>query len=387
MKIRESIHYELGEEQRAIKDTVQRFASIYLRPINREIGEDKTLWQDCIREMASLGILSVRIPHEYGGIGGDYITQISVIEEIALVSISIALATFCAHGVAQDAILKWGTKPQKELYLPLMCKGETLGAHTLNNLWERSETANIKFERSEHKTGWLLNGRSNAVLNASFADVFVVFSQGKEDTNLPFAFLIDRKRQGVKIDEPKAKPALYASGMGTLSFDDCFVNKEEALGTAKERSAMLSSISSIFRVYLSAVYIGLAQACLQVGVDYSKKREAFGRAICNYQAIQGLIADSSMEIELARTFLYRTGDTMSKEIPFEGQAMTIKRYSSELMVRIAENMFQIHGGYGFSDEFAIGHYMRDAAAASIIGGTLMLYREKAAQNILGLAEE
>ena len=381
MELEQTEFFEMGEEQVMFRNMAREFAIRHIKPIEQDIDRDKKLPKDCINQMASLGLLGITLPQEYGGLGADHISQIVVAEEIARASISIAIPVFYSHSTVASTICDWGNDSRKHEYLPAMCKGEILACHTLGEPYGHYEATDIRADNMTEPDKWSLNGIKKFVLNGTASRLALVFANNIHNRGV-LAFLADAEKCNFSTEEIPVKTALRGSNMAKLGFRDCFIDQQSVLGSTDQGSEIMATVRSNAWLNLSAAYVGLAQACIDAGIDYAQKREAFGKVISNYQAIQNLIADSYIKIQLARSFLYRVCDLKDKGRPFTREALLAKCYTSEMVEIIAENTFQIHGGYGYLHDFPVARFLRDAAGASIIGGSPLWQKVEIARHLL-----
>lgn len=371
------MNFDLTEEQAMIRAAAKDFAEKEIAPVAREINRNKIFPLDIIKKMGKLGFLGLILPTKYGGGGVDYISYCVFLEEIARVDMGItatasAHMSLCAHSIEQ-----WGTEEQKQKYLPRLCSGETLGFLASTEPDAGSDVAGIKTMATPQGDGWLLNGNKMWITNGSYGGVGIVIAQTQKDGGSRglTAFLIEKDTPGFTATAIHNKLGLHSSDTAELAFDNCRIPKDNLLGPVGKGMSVALSAFDCARLGVAARSVGGSQACIDACVSYSQNRKQFGKPIGSFQLVQELIADMTVETEAARLLTYRAATIKDTT----GEAATIetsmaKYYASEVVQRVAHNAIQIHGSYGYSDEYPIERIWRDARIGSILEGTSQVHK-------------
>ena len=371
------MNFELNEEQAMIRAAAKDFAEKEIAPVAKEINRNKIFPLDIIKKMGKLGFLGLILPTRYGGGGASYVSYCVMLEEIAHADVGTA-ATASAHmSLCAHSIDHWGTEEQKQKYLPRLCSGEMLGFLATTEPDAGSDVAGIQTSATLQGDAWLLNGNKMWITNACYAGVGIVVAQTQKGSGSKglTAFLIEKNTPGFTATEIHNKLGLHSSNTAELAFDNCRILKDNLLGPIGKGMSVALSAFDCARLGVAARSVGAAQACVDACVSYSQNRKQFGKPIGNFQLVQELIADMTVETEAARLLTYRAA-TMKDTT---GEAATIetsmaKYYASEVAQRAAHNAIQIHGSYGYSDEYPIERIWRDVRIGSILEGTSQVHK-------------
>jgi butyryl-CoA dehydrogenase len=371
------MNFDLTEEQAMIRAAAKDFAEKEIAPIAREINRNKIFPLDIIKKMGKLGFLGLILPTKYGGGGVDYISYCVFLEEIARVDMGIT-ATASAHmSLCAHSIEGWGTEEQKQKYLPRLCSGEMLGFLASTEPDAGSDVAGIKTFATLQGNEWILNGNKMWITNGSYGGVGIVIAQTQKDGGSRglTAFLVEKGTPGFSSKGIHNKLGLHSSDTAELAFDNCRIPKENLLGPVGKGMNVALSAFDCARLGVAARSVGAAQACVDACVSYAQSRKQFGKPIGNFQLVQELIADMQVETDAARLLTYRAATIKDTT----GEAATIetsmaKYYASEVVQRAANNAIQIHGSYGYSDEYPIERIWRDARIGSILEGTSQVHK-------------
>jgi butyryl-CoA dehydrogenase len=371
------MNFDLTEEQAMIRAAAKDFAEKEIAPIAREINRNKIFPLDIIKKMGKLGFLGLILPTKYGGGGVDYISYCVFLEEIARVDMGIT-ATASAHmSLCAHSIEGWGTEEQKQKYLPRLCSGEMLGFLASTEPDAGSDVAGIKTFATLQGNEWILNGNKMWITNGSYGGVGIVIAQTQKDGGSRglTAFLVEKGTPGFSSKGIHNKLGLHSSDTAELAFDNCRIPKDNLLGTVGKGMSVALSAFDCARLGVAARSVGAAQACIDACVAYSQSRKQFGKPIGSFQLMQELIADMTVETEAARLLTYRAATIKDTT----GEAATIetsmaKYYASEVVQRVAHNAIQIHGSYGYSDEYPMERIWRDARIGSILEGTSQVHK-------------
>jgi len=337
--------------------------------------------------MAGFGLLSLQIPEEYGGAGLDTISASIAIEEIGRVCGSTALSISAHNGLGCGPIVNWGTKAQKEKYLPKLMSGTALGSLALtepnagSDLAGGAQTSAI---RDWDTDGWIINGTKAWITNASFAPTINTLTRTDSSTGTRgfSMLLVDTDSPGLTIHAPEKKMGLKGSPTHMISYDGVQVDADAVLGEEGRGFHQTMQTLDSGRISIGALSVGLAQGAFEEAVRYAQQRRAFGKAISEHQAIQWMIADAALEIEAARTMVYKAAWMKDAGKDFGKMAAMAKLFASEVAERVCKNAIQIHGSYGYSREFPVERMYRDQRLMSIGEGTSEIQRMVIARRVL-----
>lgn len=376
--------FELTEDQRLLKEMVKDFSQKEIAPQVKSLEENKEFPDEILAKLGELGILGMTIPSEYGGSKTDYLSAMLALEEISKVSSSVAVIVSVHCGLFCHAILEFGTDEQKRKYLPKAAKGEIIGAFSLTEPGAGSDATNLKTKAEKRDGLYLLNGTKAWVTTGNDALAMILFTAAGADSNKRKlnAFIVEKGFPGFKISKIEEKLGLHSSPTAEVLLEDCQVPLENLLGEEGNGTAIALSSLDGSRIGIAAQSVGLAERALQEAVQYAKQREAFGKKITEFQAIQFMIADISTSIEAARLLTYKAAVLKDRGKPFSKEAAMAKLFASEAANKIVYQALQIHGGYGYSKEFFIEQLYRDARVLSIYEGTSEIQRLVISRHLL-----
>ncbi|MBI4738688.1 acyl-CoA dehydrogenase [Candidatus Woesearchaeota archaeon] len=393
----------LTEEQKIIQQTVREFAREVVAPKAREIDKSKEFPVDTIRQMAKLSLMGIPFPDKYGGAGADKLSYIIAVEELARAcgSTSITLAAHTSLGC--NPIYMFGTDDQKKKFLTPLAQGDKVGGLGITEPEAGSDVHGIKTAAQPSKNGYVLNGAKMFITNANVGDTFVVAAkdpsfvptrsvgttEGKPSSNkyTPISlFIVERGYKGFSNGKSEDKMGLRASDTGELVFQDCFVPGENLLGKRGDGFKYLMQTLDGGRISIGALALGLAQGAMDKSVAYSKERKQFGKPICDFQAVQNMIADMAVETEAARHLVYDAARLYEAGLPFAKESAMAKLFASETAMRVTRNAIQILGGYGYMNEYEVERYYRDAKLCEIGEGTSEIQRIVIARQVIGTTD-
>jgi alkylation response protein AidB-like acyl-CoA dehydrogenase len=367
------VNFDLSDDHRLLQETVRDFARNEVAPVAEELDREKRFPYELVGKLGELGLMGIPFPEEYGGAGGDSLAYTLAVEELARIDSSVAI-TMCAHtSLGTQPIYLFGSEEQKQTYMPDLCAGRRVGAFGLTEPEAGSDAGNTK-TRAELEDGeWVVNGAKQFITNAGTdisAQVVITAVTGRSDDGTEISNLIVRNgTPGYEQGEPYRKMGWNASDTRPLTFTDCRVPEENLLGPRGAGFKQFLHILDVGRIGVAAMGIGLAQGALDEALKYAKERRAFGRPISKFQAIQGKLADISTEIEAARLLTYKAAYLKDQGRPFSLTAAQAKLKSGRLAVRASEEAVQIHGGYGYIEEYPVCRFYRDAKILTIGEGT------------------
>jgi len=369
----------LSDEQESLRKTVEQFARTVVAPKAEHYDEAGEFPYDVVAGMAEMGLFGLPFPEEHGGMGGDYFALCLAIEELARADSSVAITLEAGVSLGAMPIYRFGTEEQKREWLPRMCAGQILGAFGLTEPGGGSDAGATR-TRAELRDGeWVING-SKAFITNSGTDITELVTVtavtgetagGKKEIS---SILVPVPRAGFSASKKYSKVGWHASDTRELAFADCRVPAENLLGERGRGYANFLQILDEGRIAISALAVGLSQACVDESVTYAKQREAFGRSIGANQAIAFKIADMELRTHTARLAYYDAAAKMLRGEPFKKEAAIAKLYSSECAVTNAREATQIHGGYGFINEYPVARHWRDSKILEIGEGTSEVQR-------------
>ena len=375
---------ELNEQQKMIQKMVREFAEKEIAPIAAELDKKEEYPTKTLEKMAKLGLLGIIIPTEYGGAGLDTISYATVIEEISRKCASTGVITSVHSSLVSWPIMHFGTDEQKKKYLPILAKGEEIGAFAGTEPNAGSDLGAMQTTAKLKGNNYIINGDKCFITSGDKAGIFIVFavtdkSAGPKGIS---AFIVENTVKGFKVGSIYDKMGINANHVTELIFEDMEVPKENLLG--KEGDGFKIALSALDggRIGIAAQAVGIAQAALDESIEYSKQRQQFGRPIAKFQAIQWMIADMATHIEAARYLVYNAsykkdlGERISKE------AAMAKLFASETAMDVVIKAVQIHGGYGYTKEYTVERLFRDAKITEIYEGTSEVQRMVIAGSLL-----
>ena len=363
------MHFDLPDETRLLQRTVREFAEGEVAPVAEELDRTKAFPYDIVREMGELGWMGIPFPEEVGGAGGTSLQYAIAVEELTRVDSSVAI-TLCAHtSLGTQPIYLFGTDEQKERYLPELCAGRKLGAFGLTEPEAGSDAGNARTRARRDDGDWVIDGAKQFITNAGTeisGHVALTARTGDDEIS---AFLVANGTPGYEQGEPYRKMGWNASDTRPLTFDGCRVPEEHLLGPRGNGFKQFLTILDIGRIGVAAMGVGLAQGAFDQALAYAKERRAFGQPIAKFQAIQGKLADMATEIEAARLLTYKAARLKDAGRSFTLTAAQAKLKTGRLAVRCSEEAVQIHGGYGYIEEYPVCRFYRDAKILTIGEGT------------------
>lgn len=379
------MEFELNEEQKLYRRAVHDFCAAELKPYAAEVDQTGELHWDAIRKMPQLGLTGLQVPEEYGGAGLDSVSAAIAIEEIGWACGSTGLSMAAHNGLCCFPIKQWGTQAQKEKYLPRLTSGEVLGALALTEPNAGSDLGNgVKTAAVKEGDSWIIDGAKAWITNPKFAPVVITLCRtDKQAGTHGFSMILaEPETPGMDIRPPEKKMGLKGSPTQQIIYDNCRVPLDHLLGTEGRGFHQTMETLDGGRISIGALSIGLAQAAFEEAVRYARQREAFGQKISNFQAIQWMIADAALEIDAARLLVYRAAWLKENGKPFTKEAAMAKLFASEIAEKVCHNAIQIHGSYGYSQEFAVERIYRDQRLMTIGEGTSQILRMVIARRVL-----
>ncbi len=380
--------FSLSDEQMEIQKTARAFAEEVIKPRAEEMDRTGEFPYDIIRQMGALGLLGLPFPEQYGGAGADYLAYCLAMEEIGRGDASVGITMEAHVSLGASPFYLFGTEEQKQRYLVPLAQGKQLWAFGLTEPGAGSDSGSTQTRADLRDGRWHINGAKMFITNAGTemtGGVTIAAATGKrpdgrsEVTNI----IVPKGTPGYIIGKPLKKMGWRASDTRPLSFEDCQAPEENMLGKRGEGFHQFMQILDSGRVAIAALSVGLAQACLDESLKYAEERQQFGRPIGTFQAIQFKLADMAMEIELARLMYYKAAWLHVQGRTYTKEAAMAKLFASETAKRAADQAVQIHGGYGFMDEYPVSRYYRNVKAHEIGEGTSEVQRMLIAKQLTG----
>ncbi|MEZ5074521.1 MAG: acyl-CoA dehydrogenase family protein [Solirubrobacterales bacterium] len=361
--------FELSDEQRLLRDTVRDFARNEVAPVAAELDATKSFPYELVAKLGALGLMGIPFAAEYGGGGADTLSYALAVEELARVDSSVAI-TLAAHtSLGTMPIHLWGDEAQRQEWLPQLCSGRRLAAFGLTEPEAGSDAGNTRTRAVLDGDEWVIDGAKQFITNSGTeisGCVTITARTGEDEIS---NIIVPNGTPGYEVGEPYRKMGWNASDTRPLSFAGCRVPEANLLGRRGQGFKQFLQILDGGRIGVAAMGLGLAQGALDEAIAYAKERRAFGRPISRFQAIQGKIADVATEIEAARLLTYRAAVLKDRGEPFTLTAAQAKLKTGRLAVRAAEEAVQIHGGYGYIEEYPVCRFYRDAKILTIGEGT------------------
>jgi butyryl-CoA dehydrogenase len=377
------MNFDLSNEQEAIRDTCRDFASEVVAPAAEDLDRNHKFGYDIVRQMAELGLFGLPFSEEYGGAGADHLSLCLAIEEISRADAGVGITLEAAVCLGASPIYEFGTPKQKSDLLPDLLAGRKLWSFGLTEPEAGSDAGATKTRAVARNGTWVINGSKQFITNCGTdisAGVTITALTGKPNGESEIsAFLVPTGTPGYHVHESYRKLGWHSSDTHPLSFDGCEVAAENMLGPRGGGYRQFLHTLTGGRIAIAALSVGVAQACLDASLAYAKERRTFGQPISKHQAIQFKLADMAMETELARTMVYRAAVAYSNAGPKTTDEVRMlaamsKLYASETSKRAADNAVQIHGGYGFIEDYPVARYWRDVKINEIGEGTSEVQR-------------
>jgi alkylation response protein AidB-like acyl-CoA dehydrogenase len=372
------MNMEIGmvDNLKLIEETARDFAERYIRPHVMEWDEEQYLPVDLFRKMGEFGFMGVLVPEEYGGTGLGYQEYITIIEEIAKVCGSIGLSVAAHNSLCTNHILQFGSEEQKRKYLPKLASGEWLGAWGLTEPNTGSDAGRMKCVAEKDGDHYVINGAKNFITHGKSGQVAVVIVRTGEllDSHGMTAFIIERGTPGFSTGKKENKLGMRASETAELIFSDCRVHKSQIIGEVGEGFVQSMKILDGGRISIAALSLGIAKGAFNASLQYAQERKQFGKPIVAFQGISFKLADMATRIEAAELLTRKAGELKDREEYSTKLSAMAKLYASEAAVDVANDAVQIHGGYGYTKDFPVEKYYRDAKLCTIGEGTSEIQR-------------
>jgi alkylation response protein AidB-like acyl-CoA dehydrogenase len=368
-----SVNFDLSDEQALLRDTVRDFARQEVAPVAEELDRTKSFPYEIVAKLGGLGLMGIPFPEEYGGGGGDTLSYVLAVEELARIDSSVCI-TMAAHtSLGTMPIHLWGSAEQKQEWMPSLCSGERLASFGLTEPEAGSDAGNVRTTAKLEDGEWVINGAKQFITNSGTeisGCVAITAVTGEADGRKEISnIIVPTGTPGYEVGTAYRKMGWNASDTRPLSFEECRVPESNLLGRRGEGFKNFLHILDGGRIGVAAMGVGLAQGALDEAISYAKERRAFGQPISKFQSIQAKIADLSAQIEAARLLTWRAALEKDAGQSFTLTAAQAKLITGRLAVRATEEAVQIHGGYGFIEEYPVCRFYRDAKILTIGEGT------------------
>ncbi|MEO5989494.1 MAG: acyl-CoA dehydrogenase [Candidatus Eisenbacteria bacterium] len=380
----EGLSFDLPEEAQSVREMVRDFAESEIRPIAAHIDETHEFPAENTKKMAELGLLGMFVPEEYGGAGMTYLSYVVAIEELSRVCASHGVIASVNNSLVCYPLLAYANEAQKQKYLVPLAKGERLGAYCLTEPNAGSNAANQQTTAVLDGDHYVLNGSKVFITNAGPADVLITYaatdrSLGPKGIS---AFIVDADTPGVKKGKKEQKLGIHASDTREIHYENARVHKDNLFGDVNKGYTVALATLGGGRIGIAAQALGIAQASVEASVRYANERHQFDRKIGEFDAIRHMLADSAVELDVARLLVYQAAWLRDQGRPHAKEASLAKWHASEAATKCANWAIQVHGGYGYLSEFHVERYWRDARICEIYEGTTEVQKMVVAAQVL-----
>ncbi|MGR4884507.1 acyl-CoA dehydrogenase family protein [Streptomyces sp. LARHCF249] len=370
------MNLELSEEQSAVRRLAREFTEREVAPYAAAWDRAESVDRGIVKKLGALGFLGLTVPEEYGGSGGDHLAYVLVTEELGRGDSAVRGIVSVSLGLVAKTIAAWGSEEQKHAWLPRLCSGDALGCFGLTEPGTGSDAGSLTTRAVREGDAYVLTGSKMFITNGTWADVVLLFARtGDEPGHRGVsAFLVPTDTPGLTRREIHGKLGLRGQATAELALDGVRVPASALLGPEGKGFSVAMSALAKGRMSVAAGCVGIAQAALDAAVSYAAQREQFGKPIAQHQLVQELIADISVDVDAARLLTWRVADLIDRGQPFATESSTAKLFASEAAVRAASNALQVHGGYGYIDEYPAGKLLRDARVMTLYEGTSQIQK-------------
>ncbi|HLR80836.1 MAG TPA: acyl-CoA dehydrogenase family protein [Bacillota bacterium] len=383
------MNFDFTEEQTMLRNTVRQFVDDEIMPHIAEWDRQGQFDPAIMTKLADLGLMGVCIPEKYGGSGMDYNSLAIVCEELERGDTAFRTAVSVHTGLNSMTLLQWGTEEQKQKYLVPQAKGEKIGAFGLTEPGAGSDVASLQSTAMKSGDYYILNGQKTWISLCDTADYFLVFAytdKSKKHHGIS-AFIVERTWEGFSSKATKGKLGIRAGNTGELFFEDVKIPKENLLGEEGEGFKIAMSALDNGRFTVAAGAVGQIMACIEASVDYCHERETFGKAIGKHQLVQQMIANMEAGLQMSRLLVYRAGELKNKGVRNTRETSLAKWQACDFANKAADDAVQIHGAYGYSDEYPVERYLRNSKAPVIYEGTREIHTIMQAEYVLGYRKD
>jgi butyryl-CoA dehydrogenase/short/branched chain acyl-CoA dehydrogenase len=374
----------LTDDEVLFRDNVRQFADEKVRPLAKEMDEKAVFDHGLVEQFFQLGLMGIEIPEQYGGGGGKFFEAILAVEELSRADASAGVIVDVQNTLVNNALLRWATAEQKKRYLPRMA-ADTAGAYALSEAGSGSDAFALQTRAELKGSDYVLNGRKLWITNAKEAGIFVLFATVDPSAGYKgiTAFIIEKEFPGFMVGKKEDKLGIRASSTCELILEDCRVPKENVLGEVGKGYKIAIETLNEGRIGIGAQMAGVARGAWEYAAKYAQERKQFGKAIAEYQSIQFQLAQMATEIEAARLMVYNAARMKDAGVPFVTEAAMTKLFASQVAERVTSLAIEIYGGYGFTKDYPVEKYWRDAKIGKIYEGTSNMQLATIAKLVLG----
>jgi isovaleryl-CoA dehydrogenase len=377
--------FALGESADMIRESTQRFAADKIAPLAAKIDADDWFPRELWPAMGELGLHGITVEEEYGGLGLGYLEHVVAVEEVSRASASIGLSYGAHSNLCVNQIRRWGNPAQKAKYLPKLVSGEHVGSLAMSEAGAGSDVVSMKLKAVKTDAGYILNGTKFWITNATYADTLVVYAKTGEGSRGITAFLIEKDMPGFSIGQKIDKMGMRGSPTAELVFTDCVVPAENVMGPENGGVGVLMSGLDYERAVLAGIQLGIMQACLDVVIPYVRERKQFGTPIGQFQLIQAKVADMYVALSAARAYVYAVAKSCDAGKTTRFDAAGAILLASESAVKVSLESIQALGGAGYTKDWPVERFMRDAKLLDIGAGTNEIRRMLIGRELIGAA--
>jgi len=378
-----TLDFDLGENADMIRDTTRRFAADRIAPLAAKIDHEDWFPRDLWPAMGELGLHGITVGEEDGGLGLGYLEHVIACEEVSRASASIGLSYGAHSNLCVNQIRRWASPEQKAKYLPKLISGEHVGSLAMSEAGAGSDVVSMKLKAEQVQGGYVLNGTKFWITNAAYADTLVVYAKTGEGSRGITTFLIEKDMPGFSIGQKIDKLGMRGSPTAELVFDDCEVPEENVMGPLNGGVGVLMSGLDYERTVLAGIQLGIMQACLDVVVPYVRERKQFGKAIGQFQLMQAKVADMYVALNSARAYVYAVAKNCDAGLTTRFDAAGAILLASESAVKVAGEAIQALGGAGYTKDWPVERYWRDAKLLDIGAGTNEIRRMLIGRELIG----
>ncbi len=378
--------FELSETQLQVRDVARKFARDVVAPRARQTDREETFPADVYRQMGELGLLGVNVPAEYGGAEAGVVSYSLAMIEMSAACASTSVGMAVTNMVA-ELIVQFGTDAQKKKYVPRITSGEAIaGAFALSEPHAGSDPGAGRTTAVKKGDNWVLNGTKQWITSGAYAGVIIVWARTSSDGNKGLScFIVEGGAQGLIVGRAEDKMGLRGSNTVQLTFENCEIPGDQLLGRQGDGFKLAMVALDGGRVGIASQACGVGRAAVEASVKYVKERQAFGKAIGEFQALRFMLADMTTQQQTAELLTLRAATMKEKKVPFTREASMAKLFASEMSNRVCDKAVQLHGGYGYIDEFPVERYLRDARVQTIYEGTSEIQRIVIAREVIKAA--
>ena len=379
----QALDFALGETAEMIRDTTARYSQDRIAPLAARIDAEDWFPRELWPEMGALGLHGITVPEEDGGLGLGYLEHVVAQEEVARASASIGLSYGAHSNLCVNQLRRWGNAEQKARYLPKLISGEHLGSLAMSEAGAGSDVMGMKLKADRVPGGWRLNGTKFWITNATYADTLIVYARTGEGTKGVTTFIVEKGFDGFSIGQQIDKMGMRGSPTAELVFQDCFVPEENVMAGEGKGAAVLMSGLDYERAVLSAIQIGIMQACLDVVLPYVRERKQFGQPLGQFQLMQAKVADMYVALSSSRAYVYAVARACDAGRTTRFDAAGAILMASENAVKVALEAIQALGGAGYTRDWPVERFLRDAKLLDIGAGTNEIRRMLIGRELVG----